>query len=63
MWKMLGPAKKVSAALSPLSDQRHGHEILRLDDASTGIVVDIDGIDYMLTMTALPKQRERPRIQ
>lgn len=36
------------------------HEILKLDDNSAGIILDLGGVDYVLTMTRAPKQRQRP---
>lgn len=37
-------------------------EILRLDDTSRAIVVEVCGVDYVLTMTRAPKQRVRPLV-
>lgn len=59
-WKMECPALKLCERLWPESDQRLEHEILRLDEGTAAIVVDIDGVDYILTMQEVPKQRIRP---
>lgn len=56
-WKMEGPAQSLCDRLWPTSSQRLPQEILKLDDSTAGIIVDVDGVDYMLTMTQLPKQR------
>lgn len=59
-WPMLEPALRVARLLEPLSDQKLPHEILRIEDGISSIVMDIDGIDYILTMLEVPRQRERP---
>jgi hypothetical protein len=56
-WPILPAAERLVAMLPPASLP---HEILRLDADSAAIIVDIDGADYVLTMTRLTNQRERP---
>lgn len=60
MWKMQGPAMKVAEQLWQEGSQRLPAEVLKLNDDTAGIVVDVDGVDYILTMTRVPKQRPRP---
>ncbi len=62
-WKMEAPATKLCDRLWPTSDQKLEHEILKLDENTAGIVVDVDGVDYILTMTEVPVQRQRPTAQ
>ncbi len=62
-WKMERPARQLVDVLGPALSGKLPAEILRLDDDVAGLVVDLDGVDYMLTMTPLPKQRSRPATQ
>jgi len=59
MWTMEGPAVKVAERLT---DAGHtlAPEVLRLDDDTAAIVVEVDGVDYILTMARVPAQRTRP---
>jgi hypothetical protein len=57
---MEGPAVKVAELLASNDDQVLPIEVMRIDEDSAVIVVDLDGIDYVLTMQVVPKQRERP---
>lgn len=59
-WKLKKPALAVADALWPQSDNRLPNEVLRIADDTAAIVVDIDGVDYIMTMQRLPKQRQRP---
>lgn len=59
-WKMLKPAEKLCARLWPASEQKLPHEIIKLNDESAAVVIDIDGVDYILTMQEVPRQRPRP---
>jgi hypothetical protein len=54
------PAERLCEMIPPASLP---HEILVLDAESVAIIVDIDGVDYALTMTRVPEQRERPTSQ
>lgn len=59
MWTMEAPAVKVAQCLS--RDEHRLHPVvLRIDDNTAGIVVAVDGVDYFLTMTRVPVQRQRP---
>lgn len=59
-WKMKEPAMAVADALWSKSDNRLPNEVLKLADDTAAIVVDIDGVDYIMTMQVIPKQRPRP---
>lgn len=59
-WSMEEPARRICDRLWPTSDQRAPHEILQLGDDLAGIVVDVDGVDYILTMQRVPNQRPKP---
>lgn len=58
-WNMEAPAMHVAERLSNAAD-RLPTEVLKLDDATAAIVVDVDGVDYILTMARVPQQRARP---
>lgn len=55
-----GPAMKVAERLWSDGSQKLPAEILVLSADAVGIVVDVDGVDYILTMARVPKQRPRP---
>ena len=62
--ELIEAAKRLCERLWPTSLQRLPDEIMLIDDKTVGsmtaaIVTDQDGIDYMLTMTVLSKQRDR----
>lgn len=58
MWTMEAPAVKVANMLTTEAHQL-APEVLRLEEGTAAIVVEIDGVDYVLTMMRLPVQRER----
>jgi len=58
-WPLDATARRLDEKISSDGDQLP-REILRLDDSTAGIIVEIDGVDYMLTMTRIPNQRPRP---
>jgi hypothetical protein len=60
VWTMEGPATKVAEQLWQEGSQLLPAEVLRIDDATAAIVVDVEGVDYILTMTRVPAQRVRP---
>lgn len=62
MWIMREPAVKVAERLT---DESHHlpPEVLRIDDQTAAIVIEIDGVDYILTMARVPAQRTRPARQ
>jgi hypothetical protein len=59
-WQMEAPALRLCERLWPESDQRNPIEILRLAEDTAAIVLDIDGVDYIVTMSPVPIQRARP---
>lgn len=58
-WDLEAPAVKVADRLTEESHQLPP-EVMRLNDETAAIVVEVDGVDYMLTMTRVPAQRTRP---
>ena len=56
------PARRLCERLPAEADELP-REILLLDEQTAGIVIEQDGVDYMLTMTKVPKQRTRPTRQ
>jgi len=62
MWTMEGPAVKVAEMLSTES-HKLAPEVMRLTDDTAAIVVEVDGVDYILTMARVPAQRARPASQ
>lgn len=60
MWTMEAPA---TAVAERLTDPSHAlpPEVMRLTDDTAAIVVEVDGVDYILTMARVPAQRQRPR--
>lgn len=62
MWSMKAPAVKVAERLT---DEAHTlpAEVMRLNDDTAAIVVEVDGVDYILTMTRVPVQRPRSAVQ
>lgn len=61
-WTMEAPAVKVGERLT---DESHAlpPEVMRLTDDTAAIVVEVDGVDYILTMARVPDQRTRPTRQ
>ncbi|HBU63296.1 MAG: hypothetical protein CMH91_01615 [Oceanicaulis sp.] len=57
---LLDPAVKATRALNTLSSGRLDPEIIILDKQTLSLVSEIDGVDYILTMMRVPKQRPRP---
>jgi hypothetical protein len=57
------PALRVTETLAPLSSGKLPQEVIVLDPDSVGIVVEVDGVDYILTMSKIPVQRAKPRSQ
>lgn len=49
-WPMEEPARRLAERLSST-------EILKLDDTTAALVLEQDGVDYVLTMTRAPRQR------
>ena len=62
MWAMERPAVAVAERLT-LDGHQLPPEVMRLDDNTAAIVVEVDGVDYILTMTRVPVQRARAHVQ
>ena len=60
MWEIKAPAMKVAERLTT---EAHAlsPEVLHIDDATAAIVVEVDGVDYILTMARVPVQRARAK--
>lgn len=59
-WDLEKPAREIAGRLWTAGSQRLPAEIMRLEDDLAAIVVDIDGIDYIMTLARVPFQRPRP---
>jgi len=61
-WILEKPAIKVAELLH---EPTHPFppEVMRLDDDTAAIVIEVDGVDYILTMARVPAQRTRPVTQ
>lgn len=57
-WEMEKPAMAICDRLGPSST--FPHEILKLEEETAALILDIDGVDYILTLQRAPKQRPRP---
>lgn len=53
------PAVKASQKLDELGTGRLPGEVLILDPRTAAVVCEIDGVDYIMTMMRVPKQRPR----
>lgn len=62
--KHLPKAVKIAEALKPLGTGQLPQEIISLTDDGNliGIVVEVEGIDFILTMQKVPQQRKRPTV-
>lgn len=58
--KMLEPAKRIGRQLEGSTSGKLPLEILCLDENTASIIVDVDGVDYILTVVEVPNQRPRP---
>lgn len=58
-WPMLPDAQALATALEPIHSAAEPIELLRINGETTAIITNIGGTDYVLTMTATPKQRKR----
>lgn len=57
-------AEMISSVLYAASDQKLPHEIMCLDRAKGlwAVVFDIDGVDYLASLSQVPNQRKRPEV-
>lgn len=56
-WEMEKPAIAICDRLGPSA---FPHEILKLEEATAALIVNIDGVDYVMTLQRAPKQRQLP---
>ncbi|WP_180897156.1 hypothetical protein [Martelella soudanensis] len=59
-WNDKDAALKLAKKLWDDGEQQLPAEILRIDSKTSAVVVDLEGVDYILTMMRLPDQRPRP---
>lgn len=59
-WKLETIAVRVTERLDELSDQKLPMEILKIEEGTAAIVFDIEGVDYIATLSLVPGQRSRP---
>lgn len=60
----LKTAVKIADALKPLGSGQVPQEIFDLGhQESMAIISDVDGVDYILTLQKVPRQRPRPVLQ
>jgi hypothetical protein len=57
---LIKPAEKIANTLRPLSSGKLPQEVIVLDRQTVSIVVEVDGVDYILSMLRIPAQRPRP---
>ncbi len=61
-WAMEIPSVKVAERLT-FEGHRLPPEVLKVDERTAAIVIEVDGVDYILTMARVPNQRPRPITQ
>lgn len=59
-WDDADAAIKLAQKLSDDGSQTLPVEVLRLNETTSAIVFELDGVDYILTMVRVPRQRPRP---
>ncbi|MFA8385434.1 MAG: hypothetical protein ACEPO2_07400 [Pelagibaca sp.] len=60
---LITPALTIAKALAPLSSGKVPQEILVLDAKTVAICVEVDGVDYIMSMVRVPRQRRKPAMQ
>lgn len=60
---LIPPAMKIARLCAPLSSGRIPQEILVLDAKTVAICVEVDGVDYIMSMVRVPRQRVKPATQ
>lgn len=60
---LIPPAMKITRLCAPLSSSRLPQEILVLDDDTVAICLEVDGVDYIMSMMRVPRQRAKPATQ
>ncbi len=59
---VLEAAIKVANLLATQCGQYLPNEVLSLDNGMAAIVIDVDGVDYIMAMQRVPRQRPRPAV-
>lgn len=60
---LIRPAMQIARLCAPLSSARIPQEILVLDAQTVAICVEVDGVDYIMSMVRIPRQRVKPATQ
>lgn len=60
---MLRAARRLAEIVGAAEPQMLPIEILVIDGDTMSVVAEIDGVDFIMTMMAVPKQRPRPAKQ
>lgn len=60
---LIPPALKIARLCAPLSSGRIPQEVLVLDAKTVAICVEVDGVDYIMSMVRVPRQRAKPKTQ
>lgn len=60
---LIKTAQDVAAALKPLANGDMDQEILVINAETVSVVTDVGGVDYIMTLTRVSKQRPRPARQ
>lgn len=60
---LIPPAMKIARLCAPLSSGRIPQEVLVLDAKTVAICVEVDGVDYIMSMVRVPRQRRKPAMQ
>lgn len=57
------PAMKIAHACASLSSGKVPQEVLVLDAKTVAICVEVDGVDYIMSVARVPRQRAKPATQ
>lgn len=60
---LVPPAMKIAHLCAPLSSGRIPQEVLVLDANTVAICVEVDGVDYIMSMVRIRRQRVKPKTQ
>lgn len=60
---LITPALAIAKTLAPLSSGKVPQEILVLDAKTVAICVEVGGVDYIMSMQRVPRQRTKPATQ
>ena len=59
--ELIAVAQIICERMLPETTRKLPHEILVLEHYAVAIVVDVNDVDYILTLARCPKQRQRPQ--